>query len=106
MGWGGKNGRVLQVLSRSGRSPWGFCTTDVVHPLPGDVRAIVARALAVGWDPAARGGTFVLSEREHAAGWELPDFLVTARQRDPEAPDPTRRVLPEGGGETRYGAGR
>ncbi|RBQ18586.1 integrase [Spongiactinospora rosea] len=92
---GGKNGCLLQadLLSTSGPSPWGFCTTDVAHPLPRDVRALVTRALAAGWDPAAKGGTFVLTEREHAAGWELPGFLVTDRLRNPKAADPTRRVL-------------
>jgi hypothetical protein len=28
-----------------------------------------------------RGGTFLLSEHEHAAGFTLPDFLLTDRLR-------------------------
>ncbi|GAA2097150.1 hypothetical protein GCM10009780_44700 [Actinomadura alba] len=39
------------------------------------------------------GGTFVLSESEHASAFELTDFILTDRLRDPSAPDPTARVV-------------
>jgi hypothetical protein len=35
----------------------------------------------------------VLSEQEHAAGFSLPDFLLTDRLRTPESADPTVRVI-------------
>ncbi|MEV0199841.1 hypothetical protein [Nonomuraea sp. NPDC050691] len=94
--WGaGKNGRALQadLLSKSFGTPWGACVTDNAHPLPSDVLAVIERGLAAGREPDARGGTFLLTERDHAPDWELPDFLVTDRLQDPEAPDPTARVL-------------
>ncbi|MBN6050801.1 hypothetical protein JYK22_02550, partial [Nonomuraea sp. RK-328] len=93
--WGaGKNGRALQAdLLSKFLGPWGACVTDTAHPHPADVRAVVERGLTAGWDPDARGGTFLLTEREHAPDWELPDFLVTDRLQDPEAPDPTARVV-------------
>ncbi|MCP2347621.1 hypothetical protein [Nonomuraea roseoviolacea] len=92
--WGsGKNGRALQAdLLSNGLAPWG-CATDNSYPLPSDVRAVIERGLAAGWDPDARGGTFLLTEREHAPDWELPGFLLTDRLQDPEAPDPTERVV-------------
>jgi hypothetical protein len=46
--------------------------------------------LTAGWDPAALGGVFRLTE-EH--GLELPGFLITDRVRDPAAADPTGRVI-------------
>jgi hypothetical protein len=54
--WGsGKTGRALQVdLVQP--------PDDYDHPSADDVRAIIARGLAAGWDPDARGGTFVLHQ--------------------------------------------
>jgi len=91
---GGKSSRPLQVdlLSKSWALPWG-CATDTSYPTPADIRAIIGHGLALGWDPDARGGAFVLTEDEHGSGWELPGFLVTDRLRDPRAADPTARVL-------------
>ncbi|MBA9003504.1 integrase [Thermomonospora cellulosilytica] len=94
--WGaGKNGRALEadLLSASWPAPWGACATDGVYPTPADVRRIILYALEHGWDPDLRGGTFHLTEAEHAAAFRLPAFLITDRLRDPDAPDPTRRVV-------------
>jgi hypothetical protein len=46
-----------------------------------------------GWQPEARGGMFVLSEREHAARFSLPGFVLTDRLRTPEGADPTVLVI-------------
>jgi hypothetical protein len=92
--WGaGKNSRALEVdlLSKSWGSPWTACATDGAYPTSGDVRGIIDYALSHGWNPDLVGGTYLLTEREHA--FELPDFLITDRLRDPEAPDPTARVI-------------
>jgi hypothetical protein len=66
----------------------GACATDGAYPTPSDVRAVISLALEHGWQPEMRGGTFVLSEHEHAAGFTLPDFLLTDRLRTPESADP------------------
>ncbi|PRY21679.1 hypothetical protein [Pseudosporangium ferrugineum] len=49
----GKTGRALQVdlPQQPGRYD---------HPSADDVRELIARGLAAGWDPHARGGTFPL----------------------------------------------
>ena len=54
--WGsGKTGRALQVdLVQP--------ADDYDHPSADDVRVLIARGLAAGWDPDARGGTFVLPQ--------------------------------------------
>jgi hypothetical protein len=94
--WGaGKNCRALHadLLSKGWGSPWGACATDGAYPASGDVRRVIGYALAHGWDPDLVGGTFVLSESEYASRFELADFLLTDRLRDPEAPDPTARVV-------------
>jgi hypothetical protein len=91
--WGaGKNGCALEadLLSKATSMGWTPAATDGSHPASGDIRRLVEHALALGWDPDARGGTFRLAE-EHAP--ELPGFLITGRVRDPAAPDPTERVL-------------
>ena len=93
--WGaGKNSHALQadLLSKSWGLPWEACATDGAYPASGDVRSIIDYALAHGWAPDLVGGTFVLSEREHASQFELAGFLLTDRLHDPEAPDPTARV--------------
>jgi hypothetical protein len=75
---GGKNSQRLQadLLSTYEGGPWGYCTTDTAFPTPRDVRAVVDHALARGWDPAARGGVFVLQDNTmiHTG------FVVTAQQ--------------------------
>ena len=94
--WGdGKNSRALEadLLSKSCHSPWTACATDGAYPQPGDVRAVIDYALERGWDPAATGGPFLLTERDHASAFELDGFLLTDRRRDPSAPDPTARVI-------------
>jgi hypothetical protein len=91
--WGaGKNGRALEadLLSTFTGAGWTPAATDGSYPEPADVRRLIEHALALGWDPGARGGTFLLGERH---GVELPGFLITDRPRDPGAPDPTGRVL-------------
>jgi hypothetical protein len=94
--WGaGKTSQALQadLLSVGWPAPWGACATDDAYPTPADVRSLINHALAHGWQPALRGGTFVLSEREHAARFSLPGFLLTDRLRTPESADPTARVI-------------
>jgi hypothetical protein len=92
--WGaGKNSRALQAdLLSKAVLPWG-CATDSAYPTPADVRSVIDYALASGWDPDLVGGTFFLSEREHASAFELAGFLLTDRLRDEGAPDPTARVF-------------
>jgi hypothetical protein len=94
--WGaGKNSQALQadLLSTNWPSPWGACATDGAYPTSADVRAVVSYALAHGWAPDLKGGTFVLTESEHAAELNLTGFLLTDRLRLPDAPDPTSRVI-------------
>ncbi|MEV6367572.1 integrase [Micromonospora musae] len=94
--WGaGKTSRALQadLLSVTWGSPWGACVTDTAFPTPADIRAVIDYALLHGWQPEEPGGTFMLSEDEHAAGFELPEFLLTDRLRTPESGDPTTRVI-------------
>ncbi|MEW9532433.1 hypothetical protein [Microbispora sp. NPDC049125] len=94
--WGaGKNSRALQadLLSKSWPAPWGACASDDAYPSPTDVRALVERGLALGWDPSVRGGTFLLTEQDDASDGKLPGFLVTDRLWNPEAQDPTARVI-------------
>jgi hypothetical protein len=92
---GGKNSRVLEadLLSKTWGLPWSACATDGAYPGSGDVRAVIDYALERGWDATATGGSFLLSERDHASAFELDDFLLTDRRRDPSAPDPTARVV-------------
>lgn len=92
--WGaGNNRRALQAdLLSKAVLPWG-CATDDAWPTPKDVRTVVDHALVRGWDPDLAGAVFVLTEDEHAAGFELTGFLLTDRLRDAAAPDPTARVL-------------
>jgi hypothetical protein len=61
---GGKNSRRLQadLLSTYEGGPWGYCATDTAFPTPRDVRAVVDHALAHGWNPAVRGGVFLLQD--------------------------------------------
>lgn len=91
----GKNSQALEVdlLSTNWPAPPGACATDGAYPTSGDVRAIVDHALAHGWEPGQRGGTFRLTEAEHATTFELTTFLLTDRLVDPGAPDPTARVV-------------
>ena len=95
--WGaGKNSRALQadLLSATWPAPWGACASDDAYPTAEDVRAVIGCGLARGWDPDARGGTFLLTERSQAPAPELTGFLVTDRLQDPGAPDPTARLEP------------
>ena len=94
--WGaGKTSEVLQadLLSVAWPAPMGACATDGTYPTPSDVRAIISYALTHGWQPERLGGTFVLSEQDDAAGFTLPDFLLTDRLRTPHSADPTVRVI-------------
>ena len=100
--WGaGKTSRALEadLLSVAWGTPWAACATDGAYPTPADVRAIISHALSHGWQPDVRGGTFVLSEREHADRFRLPGLLLTDRLRTPDSGDPTARVIRAGGGE-------
>jgi hypothetical protein len=76
----GKNGQVLcaDLVSTSDPGPWGSGVTDVAHPTPRDVRAIVDYALADGWNPAAVGGRYELSPDSALA---MPGFRITDQLR-------------------------
>lgn len=91
----GKNSRALQVdlLSDYAGSPWTACATDNSHPTSADVRKLLTYALAHGWPPELRGGTWFLTEREHGEHLELAGWLLTDRCRHPDAPDPTAQVI-------------
>jgi hypothetical protein len=94
--WGaGKTSQALQadLLSVACPAPWGACAADGAYPTSADVRAVIGYALKHGWQPERCGGTFVLSEQEHAARFSLPAFLLTDRLRTPESADPTLRVI-------------
>ncbi|MEV4713954.1 integrase [Micromonospora sp. NPDC049374] len=95
--WGaGKTSQALQadLLSVAWPAPWGACATDGAYPTSADMRAIISYALKIGWQPEVQGGWFLLSEREHAAQFSLPGFLLTDRFRTPEGgADPTARVI-------------
>ncbi|MBU2669183.1 integrase [Actinoplanes bogorensis] len=94
--WGdGRTSRALQadLLSLAWPAPWGACATDGAYPTSDDVRAIIEYALGHSWRPDQRGGTFVLSERDHAARFRRPGFLLTDRLRTPDGEDPTLRVI-------------
>ncbi|MET7881374.1 integrase [Micromonospora profundi] len=94
--WGaGKTSQALQadLLSVAWPAPWGACATDGAYPASDDVRAVISYALKYGWQPEKQGGTFALSEHEHAAGFTLPNFLLTDRLRTSESADPTLRVI-------------
>ncbi len=94
--WGaGKTGQALQadLLSVTWAMPWGACATDNAYPTTSDVRVVIGYALTHGWQPERRGGTFMLSEREHENGFALPDFLLTDRLVTPQSADPTERVV-------------
>ena len=94
--WGaGKNGQALQVdlLSKTLPGPWGACATDNAYPTSRDVRTVVEYALVNGWEPDGVGGTFLLTETDHAATFDLTDCLLTDRLRNQIGSDPTMRVL-------------
>jgi hypothetical protein len=94
--WGaGRAGRALQadLLSRAWPAPWGACATDGAYPGSAEVQAVIVYALDHGWDPDLKGGTFVLSAREHAGRFSLPAFLLTDRLRTPDGDDPTMQVM-------------
>lgn len=71
--WGagaGKNGRALQadLVARPGLEPDAY-----PFPEAEDVRALIRCALDGGWEPATRGGTFLLGSASEVA---LPKFLI------------------------------
>jgi hypothetical protein len=93
--WGaGKTSRALQVdlLSTAWGTPWTACATDGSYPAPAEIRAVVDYAIRHGWDPDQRGGSFVLTESEHATAFAPAGFLLTDRPRTGEGEDPTARV--------------
>jgi hypothetical protein len=93
--WGaGKNSQRLEVdlLSNTPSGPWAACATDNTFPTPRDVRAVVDYALLHGWETGRGREVFLLTESEHAGAFELTDFLITDRLRNPDAPDPSARV--------------
>jgi hypothetical protein len=93
--WGaGRTSRALQgdLLSLSWPAPWGACAADGAYPTAADVRALISVASENGWQPDLTGGTFILSERDHATRFQLPGFVLTDRLRTPDGEDPTLRV--------------
>jgi hypothetical protein len=93
--WGdGKNSRPLQVdlLSTTWSAPYG-CATDSAYPTPADVKTVIVQALRSGWQPAVKGGVFLLTEQEHAESFELPNFLIIDRRQKQDTPDPTALVI-------------
>lgn len=94
--WGvGKTSQVLQadLLSVAWPAAWGACATDGAYPTPADVCAAVSYAVEHGWQPRQHGGTFVLSEHDHADGFALPGFVLTDRLHTSDGADPTTRVI-------------
>ena len=80
--WGaGERSQALQadLLSLTWPAPWGACASDGAYPEAADMRAAIGYAMEHGWQPDRLGGTFVMSEREHAALFSLPGFLLTDR---------------------------
>ncbi|MGW0433725.1 integrase [Micromonospora sp. NPDC003197] len=81
--WGaGKNSQVVRadLVSTAPPTPWGDpCRTDGAYPTPREVLAVIDHALAHGWQPDAIGGTFVLTELQHAQTLQLPNFTITDR---------------------------
>jgi hypothetical protein len=77
--WGGKTGQLLQadLVSTAWLAPPQDCVLDGGYPTPGLVRTVVEYALARGWDPATRGGSFVLTEQDRADGLVLRGCAVT-----------------------------
>ncbi|GAA2657082.1 hypothetical protein GCM10010412_027520 [Nonomuraea recticatena] len=75
---GGKNGQALQadLVSTYEGGPWGYCATDTSYPTPRDVRAVIELAIQRGWDPLARGGTFLLRGGDSPSAPGLADFEI------------------------------
>ena len=88
--WGGKTGQVLQADLVS--TMFLALPADCVHdggPTPGTVRTIIEYALSRGWDPATRGGSFVLTGQDHSNGLEMRGCAVTDLLRESGQPGPT-----------------
>ncbi|MGC4750286.1 integrase [Micromonospora sp. DT201] len=93
--WGaGKTSQKLEadLLSITGPTSSEACATDDSYPTAVDVRAVISYALENGWQPEQRGGTFMLSEREHGARFSLPSFLLVDPVRTAGSGDPTAQV--------------
>ncbi|MCG5438249.1 integrase [Micromonospora foliorum] len=85
-GSGGKNGQKLEADLLSAPGPY---VVDDGYPTPADVRAVIICGLKSGWQPEQRGGTFVLSDREHGANFAASGFQLTNPVRPGESADPT-----------------
>lgn len=82
--WGaGQASRALRVdlVSTAWLAPPEAGVLDGGYPTPARVRTVIEYALSRGWDPTARGGSFVLTEADHTHGLEVPGFAVTDRLR-------------------------
>ncbi|WP_444948587.1 integrase [Micromonospora ureilytica] len=85
-GAGGKNGQKLEADLLSAPGPY---IVDNGYPTPADVRAVIICGLKSGWQPQQRGGTFVLSDREHGASFAASGFQLTNPVRPGESADRT-----------------
>ncbi|PYC66597.1 integrase [Micromonospora arborensis] len=85
-GAGGKNSQKLEADLMSAPGPY---VVDNGYPTPADVRAVIICGLKSGWQPEQRGGTFVLSDREHGATFTVPGFLLADPVRPGESAQPT-----------------
>jgi hypothetical protein len=85
---GGKAGQVLRadLVSTAWLAPPEASVLDGGYPTPSRVRTMIEYAVARGWDPTARGGSFILTEADHAHGLVLPGFAVTDRLRNSDPP--------------------
>ncbi|MEV5212388.1 integrase [Micromonospora sp. NPDC053740] len=87
-GSGGRNGQKLEADLLSAPGPY---VVDNGYPTPADVRAVIICGLKSGWRPEQRGGTLVLSDREHGANFAASGFRLTDPVRPGESADPTTR---------------
>ncbi|MGA4729698.1 integrase [Micromonospora taraxaci] len=85
-GAGGKNSQRLEADLLSAPGPY---VVDNGYPTPADVRAVIICGLESGWQPEQRGGTFVLSDREHGANFAVPGFQLTNPVRPGASGHPT-----------------
>ncbi|WP_327034354.1 integrase [Micromonospora ureilytica] len=85
-GGGGKNSQKLEADLLSAPGPY---VVDDGYPTPADVRAVIICGLESGWQPEQRGGTFVLSDREHGASFAASGFQLTNPVRPGESADRT-----------------
>ncbi|MEU8258214.1 integrase [Micromonospora inaquosa] len=92
-GSGGKNGQKLEADLLSTPGPY---VVDNGYPTPADVRAVIICGLKSGWRPEQRGGTFVLSDREHGADFAASGFQLADPVPPGESADTTHEAQQRG----------